>query len=270
MPVPIKIAVTADLHWGHKKKGDESTLQMVRDLQKEAPDVIVLAGDLGGGGPESVRECLDLFAGIDARRLFIAGNHDLWTQDGDSEEILRETLPRIGREHGFHYLEGDPVVIDGVGIAGTVGWYDYSFRDERLGIDLVHYERKYLRRVGSWNDRRFIRWGHTDREFTDLLASELRAALEGLSVKAAEIVAITHHLPFEELVVRTPQRRTWAFANAFLGSGKIGEVLLEFPQVRHHFCGHSHVPNSVRKGPIRSINVGSNYMRKRYEILELG
>ncbi|MCZ6603406.1 MAG: metallophosphoesterase [Planctomycetota bacterium] len=266
----MRIAITADLHWGSKEQGDASTRTLIRDLREEDPDVLILAGDIGSGRQETIHQCLDLFSDFSARLLFVAGNHDIWTTDGDSEQIFRETLPEIGKEHGFHYLEGCPVTIDGVGIAGTMGWYDYSLRDESLGIDLVHYERKYLRRVASWNDRRFVRWRFSDRELTDLLVEQLRSTLAALSGDAKEIVVVTHHLPFAELVVRYPEHRAWAFANAYLGSVRLGEVLLEFPRVRHHFCGHSHARSVVNKGAMRSVNVGSTYLNKRYELLEVG
>ena len=267
----MKIAITADLHWGSRSHGDESTRAMARALHEEAPDVLVLAGDLASAGLDNVRACLEQFEGLPAERLFIAGNHDIWTPDGDSEELLRETLPAVGREHGFHYLEGAPWVdpTGRVGIAGTIGWYDYSFRDRSLPYDLDQYRRKYVRRVAAYNDRLFVRWPHSDEEFTALIVDELRATLAGLSARVEEIVAVTHHLPFEELVVRWPDHPAWAFANAYLGAARLGEALLEFPRVRHHFCGHSHVGICTRRNGLRSVNVGSNYHWKRYELLEI-
>ena len=86
--VKMKIAITADLHWGSRSEGDESTRKMVALLQAEAPDVIVLAGDIGSRGLDRIHECLDLFSAIDATRLFIAGNHDVWTRDGNSVSAL--------------------------------------------------------------------------------------------------------------------------------------------------------------------------------------
>ena len=77
-----------------------------------------------------------------------------------------------------------------------------------------------------------------------------------------------HHLPFRELVPDSDDP-TWAFASAFMGSERFGEVLLSEPKVRYVFCGHSHRPLRVRCGHIRCIDVGCSYVEKRYEVIEL-
>ena len=79
----------------------------------------------------------------------------------------------------------------------------------------------------------------------------------------SEVVAAVHHLPFRELL---PPARAgqWDFAKAFLGSGRIGELLLRFPNVRRVFCGHSHFPAEARVGHVHAVNVGSGYRNKTF------
>ena len=60
-----------------------------------------------------------------------------------------------------------------------------------------------------------------------------------------------HHLPFRELLP-PPHSAQWDFAKAFLGSERIGQLLLARPNVRHVFCGHSHLPMDVNIGEIRA------------------
>ena len=47
----LRLAVTADLHWGIRPRGDEATRLLVAFLEAEPPDVLVLAGDVTGTPP---------------------------------------------------------------------------------------------------------------------------------------------------------------------------------------------------------------------------
>jgi len=70
----LRLAVTADLHWGHLA-GAESTRLLVADLVADPPDVLILAGDLGTG--VFFGECLALFDALDCVKGLVPGNHDL-------------------------------------------------------------------------------------------------------------------------------------------------------------------------------------------------
>ena len=61
----------------------------------------------------------------------------------------------------------------------------------------------------------------------------------------------------------------WDFAKAYLGSDRIGEVLLRQPNVRHVFCGHSHLAAEAEVGGVRAVNVGAGYRWKTYKTLTL-
>ena len=47
MSRPLRLAVTADLHWGHGPRGDEATRLLCAHLLQQPPDVLLLGGDLG-------------------------------------------------------------------------------------------------------------------------------------------------------------------------------------------------------------------------------
>ena len=56
---------------------------------------------------------------------------------------------------------------------------------------------------------------------------------------------------------------------AHMGSRSLGNLLLKYPKIRYHFCGHTHVPGRHHVGQLETINIGSTYLEKRYEVLEL-
>jgi hypothetical protein len=227
-------------------------------------------------------------------KLFVPGNHELWTTEPDSYGLLLVQLPARVRSLGWHWLQGEPFRADGVGIVGTIGWYDYSFAQPGLGIPRRFYERKvspgaaaYFRNyadllersddvaahameiVARWNDGRFVKLHRSDEHFLDELLGMLRGQLQRLSEGSTRtIVAATHHLPFRELLPPSHSAQ-WDFTKAYLGSEKLGELLLEFPKVKHLFCGHSHFPAQVQRGGILAVNIGSGYREKAFKVLEV-
>src|SRR5262245_62121769 len=106
-----RIAVTADLHWGHHQTGMEATRLLVAFLRDNPPDLLILAGDIGTAAHFS--ECLALFERIAPRQALVPGNHDLWVlpdNPTDSLQLFREGLPSVCAHHGFHYLDHGPLL----------------------------------------------------------------------------------------------------------------------------------------------------------------
>src|SRR5262245_13973598 len=112
MPARLRLAVTADLHWGPHPGGDAATRLLVAFLQAQPPDVLVLAGDVGAGNEFGA--CLALFEGLPCRKVLVPGNHDIWVMAddsrGDSLQVYERHLPRISVAHGFHYLDFGPLI----------------------------------------------------------------------------------------------------------------------------------------------------------------
>src|SRR5262245_29238868 len=133
---PLRLALTADLHWGVRTTGDAATRKLVADLAADPPDLLVFAGDVGAGadfGP-----CLELFAPLPCRKALVPGNHDVWVEShdarGDSLHVYDRHLPAVCAEHGFHYLDHGPLHLPegGVSLVGSMNWYDYSWSLDEL------------------------------------------------------------------------------------------------------------------------------------------
>jgi predicted phosphohydrolase len=262
----MRIVAAGDLHYGHYPQYDGQTEAMAEKICQEGGEVLILTGDIGCGKAGYFSKCLGLFKGFPGRKLLVPGNHDLWTTDGDSYELYERILPGIAASHGFAYLDHGPTLVDGTAFVGSMGWYDYSLKDSSLGIEERYYAIKMYPGLVRWNDARFIRWSFSDAEFTDLCLKRIAGHLEEAGEQAEKIVCVTHHLPFENMVDRK-KARAWAFCNAFLGSSRIGDLLLRHRNVTHLLCGHSHNQGVFRNGSITCLKIGSSYRLKTYTSL---
>jgi predicted phosphohydrolase len=290
----MRILVTADLHFDIARSRAPAE-RLAKRACEVGGDAIVLVGDTASADLEPLRQCLGLFEAFPGRRFIVPGNHCLWCREEETS-LLRynDILPRVAREEGFELLDHRPAELGAVGLVGSVGWYDYSFRDRSLGIPEDFYRAKvapgaaaylggheqildthrdvlteaHMSMGTRWMDGVHIRLGVSDEEFVEMLADKLAAQLDELGGRVDRIVAFLHHLPFIELVP-TGRPPRFAFAAAFLGAGRFGEVLEAHPKVTHVYCGHSHWPKETRVGRLTVVNVGSTYMAKFLKVLDL-
>ncbi|MDB5296523.1 MAG: metallophosphoesterase [Phycisphaerales bacterium] len=297
----MRLLVTADLHHNHR-----ASRPLAEDLidrlnaDAAAGDAVLVVGDTAAGDGDDLERCLGRFR-VDGPRLFVAGNHELWTAGPDSHALFARDLPRRVRAAGWHWLEEDPIVISpGVAVAGTVGWYDYAFALPQLGIPRRFYEHKVSpaaadrfaefahlldrtddispagREVAArWNDGRHVRLHRSDELFLAERLAALDRDLMALGERAdvRSVIVGVHHVPFTELMPPKPPPTavtSRAFAGAFLGSPAIGELLLRHPKVDRVFCGHSHLAADATVGNVRAVNIGSGYRWKTYHAVDVG
>ena len=286
----MRLLVTADLHFNHPRSRRLAE-DLINQMNAAGGDVLLLVGDTAHADGDALEQALSRFA-FRGPKLFVAGNHELWTKGPDSYEIYSQTLPQRVRAMGWHWLEPEPFVADDFAIVGSVGWYDYSFAPASLGIPRRFYERKISpgaarqfeqyadlientedippasqEIVARWNDGRFVKLGRPDEVFLDELLATLNKQLQ-LLTNRRRIIAAIHHLPFEQLLP-PPHSGTWDFARAYLGSPRLGELLLRFPNIDTVFCGHSHRPAEAQVEHIHAINIGSGYRAKTFRVVDL-
>jgi predicted phosphodiesterase len=287
----MRLLVTADLHYDHPGSRPVAD-DLIDRMNGAGGDAVLLVGDTAVADGDGLERCLFRFA-FGGPKLFVAGNHELWTREADSHAMFTDELPRRVRALGWHWLEGDPFVRGDVAIVGSIGWYDYSFADPSLGVPRRFYAAKVspgaAGRPGSaaasllagaddvppearavvarWRDGKFVKLGRTDEQF---LAERLDALDRSLAAVASAraVVAAVHCVPFRQLLP-PPSPGPGGFARAYFGSDRIGQLLGSHANVTHAFCGHSHCPAEADIGRMRAVNVGSGYRWKTFHACEV-
>ncbi|HEV3259273.1 MAG TPA: metallophosphoesterase [Gemmataceae bacterium] len=279
MPANLRIALTADLHWGSHADGDEATRDLLAFLYADPPDVLVLGGDVGTSS--HFGECLGLFANLPGRKAAIPGNHDIWvTEDdprGDSLAVYRDYLPRVCAEHGFHYLDQGPLLLPeaDLALAGSINWYDYSWSIDALRRQVPDWQARLKTKVfsrGRHNDARFVRWPLDDVRFTVEVVETLERLLRQALAGAGRIIVVAHHPPFYGLSFpreAPPTSLDELLWDAFAGNRAMEEVLSRHANhIPFAFCGHTHRARENQLGKIRGYNIGGDYHFKRLLVLD--
>jgi predicted phosphohydrolase len=272
------LAVSADLHWGHRR-GADATRLLADFLRARPPDVLVLAGDLGTG--VLFDDCLALFDALPSRKALVPGNHDLWVLGDDappdSLALYQEVLPAAAARHGFHYLDQGPLLLPEADLAlvGSINWYDYSWalddiRRHYPGEEGRLRSKRFTR--GKHNDANFVLWPLDDAGFTALVASALERHLRSALEQVGKAVVVTHHPPFYGLSFPRPgppvplDSLLW---DGFAGNQTVEELLRRHAdRVAFAFCGHTHRERENTLGAVRGHNVGGDYHYKRLLWLE--
>jgi Icc-related predicted phosphoesterase len=281
----MRVLVTADLHYNHAR-GKALADTLIDEMNATGGDVLLVVGDTAAFDGDALEQCLSRFR-FHGPKLFVAGNHELWTRGHDSYDNFRRALPQRVGTLGWQWLQSDPFISDELAIVGSIGWYDYSMAQSTLGIPRRFYAAKVSpgavrildghdallepandlspqarEVVARWNDGKFVKLHRSDEQFLDELLSELGDQLDSLQ-HHRRILAAIHHLPFAQLLPPSHNAQ-WDFAKAYLGSTRIGELLLRYTNLAAVVCGHSHFPAQAHVGHIRASNIGSGYRQKHY------
>jgi predicted phosphohydrolase len=268
----MRLFFTSDLHVEHRvgRRASRTLAEWVQDRGRDS-DVLILGGDYGHED-EAIEASLEMFVDFPGTVLAVAGNHDVWGDPDRSSEARLHRLWAHFESLGFHPLGAEPIVVDGVGFVGGMGWYDYSFRDRELDVPMDVYRDKRLPWTEEpvWRDAEFVQWPDSDEERVDRQIERLRDHLATLP-DTPEIVAAFHHVPSPTLLrpsvlpdglprrVLVPER--WLILNTYLGSRRFGDVLAEETddRVELALCGHIHLARRAVDRGVTFVSNGSDH-----------
>jgi len=263
----MKVGIISDTHLRH------STPRQVADATRRMADlgaeVGVVAGDVGEG-PSAFRRCLALIRSrFPGDVLVLAGNHDLWNAPGHraapSRDLWDTVLPAMIADSGCIDLERAVWFRDGIAVAGSIGWYDYSATEDRPPCPPAYYE------INKWRhckDADHIDWPLSDTGFANQVGEALAERLSRLEDDdAVDRVLVATHMPaFEQ------QLRMELSGNAYFGNLTLGGRIAKFRKVRWVISGHTHqlaCRTVLRDGPdILAAVVPSRYGDPGFVIID--
>ncbi|QCR23123.1 metallophosphoesterase [Pontibacter sp. SGAir0037] len=238
-----RIAAVGDIHVRETDKGN--WIEFFEEVSDNA-DVLLLCGDLTDTGRVAEAEILakELKA-CTIPVVGVLGNHDY---ERDQQDEIRSVLLR----KEVHMLDGESVVLEGVGFAGIKG-FGGGFDKGMLGM------------FGEKMMKRFV------QEAVDE-ALKLDAALARLDGEYEDLkkVVVMHYAPIQATVVGEPEA-----IFPFLGSSRLAEPLNR-RQVVAAFHGHAHIgtlEGETSRG-VKVFNVSKPILQKAgykhpYYILEV-
>lgn len=269
------VACTSDIHVDISDKNRQAVDLLDGVLEELCPDVFVFAGDVSPD-PVEVERFLRSLSGVKASKIFVSGNHDIWVPENrqlkayDSQTKYYVDLKELCERNGFLYLSKEPVIVSDIAFVGTIGWFDYSTRNEFLDslFPISSYESNQSF-VGIWNDYCYAYWTENrdvdsrreesksarrmaDRDVARMLCSDLADQLRKVEGKVKQAVAVTHTVPFKELVKHTGDPE-FDFFSAFIGNTELGRIITDSKIVKYAVCGHTHFPAEKEIGSVKCI-----------------
>ncbi len=203
----IRIAAVGDIHVKETDKGKWTAY--FQDISKQA-DVLAICGDLTDTGDETEAEILcDELKACTIPVVAVLGNHDY---EKSRHKLIRQLLQKAG----VHILDGEAVVINGVGFAGVKGFGG--------GFD-----RYMLSMFGEGAMKAFVQEAVDEALHLDRALAKLEQ-----EHKAMPTIAIMHYAPIQETIQGEPEA-----IFPFLGSSRLAEPLSR-RKVTAAFHGHAH------------------------------
>lgn len=224
----VRVAVGGDLHFDGAGKGELK--RFFASVLADDVDVLALVGDLTThGSADQVHAFVQEMEGFDIPVVTVLGNHDVEAEQTD--EALK-----ILQDRGVHVLDGENVVLEGVGFAGVKG-VGGGFGRGALG---AFGEKLYKDFVQEALDE----------------ALKLERALRTLD--APHRIALLHYAPIPETLEGEPE-----MIFPFLGSSRLLPPIETYrPDVVFH--GHAHIGALEGRTPsgIPVFNVASGLLER--------
>lgn len=227
----VRIAAVGDIH---VQESDKGKWRPYFERISAAADVLLIAGDLTDTGDESEAEVLlEELKGCSIPVVTVLGNHDY---EKGRHKLIRQILLK---HSVLHVLDGESVVIHGVGFAGVKG-FGGGFDNHMLSM------------FGEGAMKAFV------QEAVDE-ALHLERALARLDQEHPDIrkVALMHYSPASETVQGEPE-----VIFPFLGSSRLAEPLKRHKVVAA-FHGHAHAGNlDTELSGVKIFNVAKPVLAK--------
>ena len=227
----VRVAAVGDIHVKETDKG--KWVDYFKEVSRNA-DVLVISGDLTDTGDEVEAQILaDELKACTIPVVAVLGNHDY-------EKGRHKLIRKILQNDQVHVLDGEAVVIKGVGFAGIKG-FGGGFDNHMLSM------------FGEGAMKAFVQEAVDEALHLERALARIEQEHEGIKK-----IAVMHYSPIKETVMGEPE-----VIYPFLGSSRLAEPL-ERRNVYAAFHGHAHagkLEGTTPKG-VRIFNVAKHILQK--------
>jgi Icc-related predicted phosphoesterase len=227
----VRIAAMADIHVREGDKG--KWVACFREASAKA-DVLVICGDLTDTGDETEAEVLaEELKECTIPVVCVLGNHDF---EKNRHKLIRQVMQNAK----VHVLDGEAVVLEGVGFAGVKG-FGGGFDNHMLSM------------FGEGAMKAFVQEAVDEALHLDRALARIDQEYDNIKK-----VALMHYAPIKETIFGEPE-----VIYPFLGSSRLSEPLNR-RQVDAVFHGHAHagVLEGTTSGGVKVFNVARPILQK--------
>lgn len=203
----VRVAAVGDIHVKENDKGKWT--EYFKEVSRNA-DVFVICGDLTDTGDEMEAQVLaDELKSCSVPVVAVLGNHDY-------EKGRHKLIRKILQNENVHVLDGEAVIIEGIGFAGIKG-FGGGFDNHMLSM------------FGEGAMKAFVQEAVDEALHLERALARLDQENEGIKK-----IAVLHYSPVSKTVFGEPE-----VIYPFLGSSRLAEPL-ERQKVIAAFHGHAH------------------------------
>jgi Icc-related predicted phosphoesterase len=218
-----RIAAVADIHVKETDKG--KWVNYFKEVSKQA-DVLLICGDLTDTGDEAEAQVLsEELKGCSIPVVCVLGNHDY-------EKGRHKLIRQVVQNENVHVLNGESIVIEGVGFAGIKG-FGGGFDNHMLSM------------FGEGAMKAFVQEAVDEALQLDRALARLDGDHPGIKK-----IALLHYSPIKTTIVGEPEP-----IFPFLGCSRLADPLTR-RRVIAAFHGHAHVGTlEGATGAVKVFNV---------------
>jgi len=227
-----KIAAVGDIHIRETDRGKWT--DYFKEVSRKA-DILAICGDLTDTGDEVEAQILaDELKACSIPVVAVLGNHDF---EKGRHKLIRQILLK----EGVHMLDGEAIVLNGVGFAGVKG-FGGGFDSHMLSM------------FGEGAMKAFVQEAVDEALHLDRALARLDAEHENIKK-----IALMHYAPIKETIIGEPE-----VIYPFLGSSRLSEPLNR-RQVTAAFHGHAHVGTleGATSSGVKVFNVAKHILLKQ-------
>jgi predicted phosphodiesterase len=244
----MKALILTDTHKGHSTKTHDIHEKMWSDISKEEFDVLLHTGDWTSSKHTQLEDAFKQMRKYIPNKavLGVMGNHDFWNNEYTSSPkwmTLKDQIESINKtckKYGVHHLQEHEVVLNNVFFYGLDSWY--------TNPDPLTNDHYYIKSLMPSTEMHKFMYARAHKQFESILEKVVFNRTN---------VLLTHHNSYVT---------DWSYFDMAGNPSWMGLIADNF---KHYIFGHTHQQVDVQYGDCRILNVGADYDKPKYKVVDL-